>query len=91
MDLIAHGFEHVLKELPGCLSVRCFNELSDAELGRWVNAYKEIELAFSRLHLGNVDVKEPDGVALKLLPCGPVAFDIRQARDARSLQAAVQG
>jgi hypothetical protein len=33
--------------------------LCDGEFGRSVNAHKEIELTFSRLHLGNVDVKEP--------------------------------
>jgi len=32
-------------------------------------------------------MEEPDGVALELLALGFVAFDIRQARDAMSLQA----
>jgi hypothetical protein len=59
--------------------------------GRPVNAHKEIEIAFSRLHLGNIDVKEPDGVALERLALGLVAIDIRQPRDAMSLQATMQG
>jgi hypothetical protein len=80
----------MLEELPGCLSVSRCNELCDGEFGRSVNAHKEIELTFSRLHLGNVDVKEPFGIPLELLAPGLVAFDIRQARDAMTLQAPVQ-
>jgi len=74
VDLIGHGLEHVLQELPGGLSVSCRNELGDGEFGRPVNAYKEIELAFNRLHLGDVDAEEPDGVALELLALGLVAL-----------------
>ena len=42
------------------------------------------------LHLGNTNVEEADGVALELLPSRLVVFDIRQARDAMTLQAPVQ-
>lgn len=73
VDLIGHAFKHVLQELSGHLSVRRCNELNDGELGRSFNVDNETELAFSRLHLGDVDVKKPDGVALELL-----AIDIRQ-------------
>lgn len=91
VDLIGHGFEHVLQELPGRLSVGCCNELGDGEFGSPVNADEQIELPFAGLHFGDVDVKESDGVALELLALGLVALDIRQARDAMSLQAAMQG
>jgi hypothetical protein len=57
---------------------------------RPVDADEEVELSFGGLHLGDVDVKEPDGVALELLPLGLVALDIRQPRDAMALQAAMQ-
>jgi hypothetical protein len=77
LHLIGHGFKHTLKQLPGCLSLGYCNEISDGVLVRSVYAQKKIALAFSRLHLSNVDPKEPDGLALKLLPCGPVALDIR--------------
>ena len=90
MDLVRHGLEQVLQELPGGLSVSRFNELSNCELGSSVDAHKEIELAFSRLHLGDVDMEGPDGVALELLAPGLVAFDIRQSRDPMSLQTPVQ-
>ena len=86
VDLIGHGFENVLQELPGHLSVSRCTKLSDGKLGRSVNAHKKIELAFSRLHLGNVDVEEPDGVALELLALGLVTFDIRQPRDNTNLR-----
>ena len=82
VDPIGHGFQQMLEELPGRLCVSRCNELSDDKFGRSVNAYKEIELTFSRLHLGNVDMEEADGVALELLALGLVAFDIRKAGDA---------
>ncbi len=90
VDLVRHGLKQVLRELPGGLSVSRFNELSNCELGSPVNAHKEIELAFSRLHLGDVDMEEPYGVALELLALGLVTCDIRQSRESMSLQAPVQ-
>ena len=90
MDLIGHGFEHVLPKLPGRPSVSRCNELGDGELGRSVNAHKEIELAFSRLYLGDVDMEKPDGVAFELLALGLVTFDIRKTGDAVPLQAPMQ-
>ena len=65
--------------------------MSDGELGCLVDADEEVELAFSCLHLGDVDVEEANGVALELLTLGLVAIDIRQPRDAMSLQATMQG
>ena len=44
VDLVRHGLKHVLQELPGRLSVSSCIELSDGELGRSINAQKEIEL-----------------------------------------------
>ncbi len=90
VDLTGHGLEHVLEELPGSLSVSCCNELSDGELAAAVDPDEEKELSLSGLHLGDVDVKEPDGVALELLPPGLVSLDIRQARNAMTLKAPVQ-
>ena len=76
MDLIGHGLEQVLQELARCLSVSGGHELSDGELGRPVDADEQVKLALGGLHLGNVDVKETDGVAIELLPLRLVAFDI---------------
>lgn len=90
VDLVGHGFEHVLQELPGRLSISRCNELSNSELGCPVNADEQVKLPFGGLHLGDVDVKEPDGVALELLPSGLVSLDIRKARNAMTLKAPVQ-
>ena len=86
VDLVGHGFEHVLKEFPGRLSVGCRNELSDGELGSAVDTDEGKELALGRLHFRDVDVEEPDRIALELLSLGLVTLDIRQARDAMTLQ-----
>jgi hypothetical protein len=90
VDLVGHGLEHVLKELPGRLSISGGIELGGGELGRPVDSHKEKELDLGGLHFGNGDVDEPDGVALKLLPPGLVTFDIWQPRDPMTLQAPVQ-
>ena len=90
VDLIRHGFEHVLQELPSRAPVSRFNELGDGELGCPVDVNEEVELAFSSLHLSNINVEEADRVTLELLTLGLVAFDIRQARDAVSLKAAMK-
>ncbi len=90
VDLVGHSFEHVLEELPGRLSVGSCNELGNGELGCPVDADEEKELSLSSLHLGDVDVKEPDRVTLELLPSGLVSLDIRKARNAMTLKAPVQ-
>jgi hypothetical protein len=55
------------------------------------NGHKEIELTFSRQHLSDVDMEEPDGVALELLALGFAALHVRQPRDTMSSQASMQG
>ena len=52
--------------------------------------HEQVELSFGRLHLGDVDVKEPDGVTLEPLSFRLVTVDIGQAGDAMPLQASVQ-
>ena len=56
------------------------------EINSPVNACKEIELAVYRLNFRDIDMKEADGIALKLLALWLVSFDIRQARDAVPLK-----
>jgi hypothetical protein len=91
VDLVGDGLEHVLQELPGGAPISLFDELGDRELAGAVNADEEIELALGGLHLGDVDVEEPDRIALELLPLRPIAPYVRQTRDAMPLQAAVKG
>ena len=90
MNLVGHGFEHVLKEFLGCLSVGLVDELGHGELARAVDADEQIKFAFSGLNLGDIDMEEPYGVALERRPLRLVAFHIRQARYALPLQAPVQ-
>jgi len=90
MDLIGHGFEHALQELPSGSPVSLFNKLGHGKLAGSVDANKEIKLALGRLNLCNINVKEPDWIPLELLPPRLAPLDIRQARDAMSLQAPMQ-
>lgn len=90
MNLVGHGFEHVLKELPGRLPIGLVDELGHGELARAVDPDEQIQLAFGSLHLCDVDMKEAYGVALELRPLRLVALIIRQARDAMPLQASMQ-
>ena len=76
-----------IMRLPGSL---LSGNQHDGELGSAVDADEEKELALGRLHFRDVDVKEPNGVALELLPLGSVATDIRKTRDPMTLQAAMQ-
>lgn len=90
MDPVGHGLKHMLQELKSCLPVSPVDELGHGELARPVDADEEIQLAFSGLNLGDVDMEEPCGLVLELRPLRLVPLHIRQARDAMSLQASVQ-
>ncbi len=70
VDPLKDGFQQMLEELPGRLSVSRCNELSDREFGRSVIAHREIKLTFNRPHLGNVDMEEPDEERLDSWPLG---------------------
>lgn len=86
INLAGHGLEHVLQKLPGGASVHPFNELGFGELTHAVDAYEEMELSLRRLDFSNINVKEPDGVALELLTLRLFPLDFGQARDAMPLQ-----
>lgn len=77
VDAIWDGLEQMLEEFPRDLAICFIHELLDCKFAGPVNAYKEIELALGGLNLGNVDVEEPDGLALELLSPRFVALDIR--------------
>lgn len=64
VDFAGHGFDHVLQELPGCLSVRIVNELGYGRRARAVCANEHRELSVSSLHLRDDDMKESDRIAL---------------------------
>ena len=102
VDVVGHSFEHVLLEFPSRTPVGLLHELGHSELTGAVplvtslcdalpavNADKEIQLSFSGLHFGDVDMKEPDQVAFELLTLWFASFDIGQARYAVPLEASV--
>ena len=60
------------------------------ELGRAVNGCEEIQLAFSRLNLSNINVKVAERIGLERLLGGLVAIDLGQSADVMPLQTAVQ-
>jgi hypothetical protein len=87
VDLIGHRLEHVLQELPGGLPVSPRDESGNGKLAYTVNTHEEVESAFSDPDLGNVHMKEADGVKLELLTLLFVTLHIRQSRDGMTLKA----
>ena len=77
----------MLQELSGGAPAGLLEGLVLRELARAVYADKELELAGGGLNLGEVDMEEPDGLALELLPFRLVAADIGQPRGAMPLLA----
>lgn len=90
MDGVGNGCDEIAQEL-GCIHLTGFGiELSDGELGRPVDPDEQAQLAFGRLHLGNVNVEVADRVGLELLLRLLVAFDIGKPADPVTAQAAMQ-
>ena len=67
-----------------------FNELGHSKFVRAVESDEEMDLALGRLHVCDINVKEPDRIALELLAPQLVPGHIRQARNAMPVQAPVQ-
>ena len=66
-------------------------ELGESEFTGSVDGDEEIELALLGPHLSDIDMEVTDWVGFELrFLCRLIAFDIRQARDAVTLQAAMQ-
>jgi hypothetical protein len=57
VDPIWHGPEKVFEELPRGFSISFIDQLSHREFAGSVNACKEIQLPFSRLHLRYIDAE----------------------------------
>jgi hypothetical protein len=90
VDPVRHRLQQVLEGLPSRSSISLVDKLGDREFTRAVDANEQIELAFGGLHLGNIDVKEADRIALEALSLRLVARNVRQAGYTVSLQAAVR-
>ena len=83
--------QEMFEEFPGCLPIGFPDELCDSELAGPIDGDEEIQLAFSSLDLGNIDVKKADGIAFETLSSGLVSLDIRKPGYSVALQAAMQG
>ena len=83
LDAVGYGCEQVFEELPSRSPVSLVDKLGDRKFNRAVDADEQIELAFSGLHLGDIDVKEADRVALEALSLRLVALNVRQAGGCR--------
>lgn len=90
VDFVGNGLRQRPEEVTGNASGCLLNKLGKGELGSPVDGYEEIEPAFSRMHLGNVDVKIADRIALELLLWLLVASDLRQPRNTVALKASMQ-
>ncbi len=66
----------MFKEIPGVLLVGFIHGLGDGKLTCSVFTNKEIELALHRLNFGDIDMKEADGVSLKLLPLWHITHNV---------------
>ncbi|SLN77802.1 hypothetical protein ROG8370_03985 [Roseovarius gaetbuli] len=76
---VRNSSNQVAQELGGGHLPCLLNELGYGELARPVNANEDVELAFSGLHLCDVDMEIANGIAFEALPFWLVAFNIRQA------------
>ena len=91
VDMVGHCLQQALEKLPSGSPVSGFDQLGDGELGCPVDPNEPLELPFGGLHFRDVDVKEPDGIALELGPPRFVTLDVGQTRDAMTLQAPCSG
>lgn len=76
MEGVWHCLDQIVQELGRNHLAALGMEFGKSELGGSVNGHKQKELAFGCLHLGNVDVKVADWVALELLLGRLVALNL---------------
>ena len=91
VDLVRNGFDQGSKEIAGHAACGFLVQLGEGELGRPINGDEKIEPTFPGPHLGDVDVKEADRIALELGPVWLVTIGVGQPGDAVALKAAMQG
>jgi len=89
MDGVQHCIDQVARELCGNHLAGFGVEFGQGELGGPVNRHKEIKRACGRLHLGNVEVKITDQIALESLLCRFVTRELEPPRDSVALETSV--
>jgi hypothetical protein len=89
VDPIDHGSDRAAQEVGGNAPGHAFMQFGEGELAGALDDDQHVELAFLGRHFSNIDVEEPDRVALegflRLVP-----RRLRQAADAVALEAALQ-
>ena len=86
VDLVGHGLDQRAQEVGGGLSCRFHFKPGERELGRPVDRDEEVELAFLRSNLGDVDVEVSDRIVGEFASLGLVASELGQAADAVPLE-----
>ena len=87
--LVRYGLYQAAQECHCPCPVRLRIQLGIGELAGTVNCNKEMELAFFRPHLGNIDMEIANRILLELASC-PAFLELWQSGDAMTLQAAMQ-
>src|SRR5215217_263911 len=90
MHPVGHGRDHVAQEVSGDATSGFLVQFRKGKLTRAIDGHKEVELALLGPDLGDLDVEGADRIRLEPLLCGLVALGLGQARDAVTLQAAMQ-
>jgi len=86
VDAVRNRFNERFEEGGSGPHVCFFGELYHSELRGSVDGHQQVELAFGRSHLGQVDVEEADRIGSEPFPASLVALDLGQAADAVTFQ-----
>jgi hypothetical protein len=90
VDLVGHCLDESCKEGRCGDAVGLVHQLDKGELARPVDGNEKVELSFSSLYLGDIDMKEPDRIGLEFLLGRCLTFHLGQTADPVTLQTAMQ-
>ena len=91
VDLVGHGLEEAPKKVGRRDLVHRGVKFRKDELAGAINTHKKVNLPLLGADLGDVDMKEANGVGLEGFARRLVAFDGSKARDAMALETAMEG
>lgn len=90
VDFVGDSGDQAQQEVFGGRCRRRLMQFDEGELRRSIDGDEHVQLALFGSNLGDVDMKEADGIGLELPADRLVSFDIRQAGNAMALQASMQ-
>ncbi len=79
IDPVRDDAQEIFEEFPGRLPIGFPDQLCDSEFACPVDGNEEVQLTFSSLDFGYVEMKEPDRVAFEALASGLVSLHVRQS------------